>query len=377
MSVKSNYFKLDKEQFNTYLERLKSSDNTLSIQNGKYFYSPSFDITNMILSLNKKIAEFDYLINSFTSFAKRQIIQSFLIEEIESTNKIESIISTRHDIFSIINNASISNDKRIISIANSYKELLFTKGCKINSLKDIRNTYDVILKNAIMNKELPDGKLFRKGVVFVSNGLKIIHSGSYPEEEIIKEMNEFIHLYNSNIDTITKMILCHFIFENTHPFYDGNGRVGRYIFSNGLFLETKSYFSFLISSSFEQEKKKYYKAFKEANDKYAFGCLNNYVEIIIDILITQINSTIARLNEYIKKISCITIPFKLSNSEKRIYKILKEATILSRFGLSNTELIEETNISKRTVITTLNKFKERKLLVETKIGKYKFYKFQK
>ena len=140
--------------------------------------------------------------------------------------------------FSIISNTSISSDRKIISIANSYKHLLKSKGNKITSVKEIRELYDVILNNAILKKDLPDGKYFRKGNIYVSNGLKILHAGTSGEENIIKEMNEFIKLYNSNIDTITKMILCHFIFENIHPFYDGNGRIGRYLFSNGLFLET-------------------------------------------------------------------------------------------------------------------------------------------
>lgn len=62
----------------------------------------------MLLVLNKKILELDFIINSFTNFLKKQIIQSFIIDEIESTNKIENIFSTKHDIFKIINEVSMS-----------------------------------------------------------------------------------------------------------------------------------------------------------------------------------------------------------------------------------------------------------------------------
>ena len=81
----------------------------------------------MVISLNKKILGLDFIINSFTEFSKKQIIQSFIIDEIESTNKIENIFSTKYDIFKIISEASKSKEKKIISIANAYQYLLEKK----------------------------------------------------------------------------------------------------------------------------------------------------------------------------------------------------------------------------------------------------------
>lgn len=144
MSVKSNYFKMNKEEFENYINNLKHSSSSIHLLNNKYFYYLSTQTNNLIISLNKKIIELDSLINSFTPFSKRQIVQSFLIEEIEATNKIENINSTRHDIFKIINQASCSKDKKIISISNAYKQLLEFGGIRITSNKDIRNVYDKI-----------------------------------------------------------------------------------------------------------------------------------------------------------------------------------------------------------------------------------------
>ena len=124
MSVKSNYFKLSETDFNEYLNDLKKSSNTICLLDGKFFFNQSIDICNMLVELNKKIIELDFIINSFTNFSKNQIIQSFIIDEIESTNRIEHIFSTKHDIFKIINDASFSKEKKIISIANAYKYLL-------------------------------------------------------------------------------------------------------------------------------------------------------------------------------------------------------------------------------------------------------------
>lgn len=346
MNVKANYFKMSKEEFTKFLLEIKSAHNTIFLLDRKYFFTPSIETTNSILELNKKMFELDSIINSFTDFSKRQIIQSFLIEEIGATNRIENIHSTKHDILSIITKASSSKDKKIISISNEYSHLLKSNGTKINDLSDIRNLYEIILKDSISINDLPDGKYFRKEPVYISNGIKSIHKGVTGEDNINKLMNEFIELYNSKNEIFTKMILCHFIFEFIHPFYDGNGRISRFLFSNGLFLETNSYFSFIIASSFEHNKNDYYKAFKYGDDKYEFGCLNEFFLQIVDILLKEINIVIKKLNDDKKKINEYNVSFKLTKSEEKIFKVIKEASILSTFDVSNEEIMQETHVSK-------------------------------
>lgn len=235
MSIKSNYFKLNKDDFDKYLDDLKRSSNSIHLLDEKFFFNQSVDISNMLITLNKKIVELDFIINSLTEFSKKQIIQSFMIDEIESTNKIENIFSTRHDIFKIINDISTSKEKKVISIANAYKHLLGNENIDIKSCQDIRNIYDIVLKGAIEKEDLPDGIYFRHGIVYVTNGIKNVYTGIIGEENVNRLMNEFINFYNSNNDIYVRMILCHFMFEYIHPFYDGNGRLGRFLFSSGLF----------------------------------------------------------------------------------------------------------------------------------------------
>lgn len=375
MNVKSNYFKLNKSDFDKYLNDLKHASNTINLLDGKFFFNQSIEIFNMLLVLNKKILELDFIINSFTNFSKKQIIQSFIIDEIESTNKIENIFSTKHDIFKIINEASLSKEKKIISIANAYKYLLENEGKYIKTCQDIRNIYDLVLNDAIEKNDLPDGIYFRHGDVYVANGIKNIHIGIAGEENVNRLMEEFVNFYNSKNDTLIKMILCHFMFEYIQPFYDGNGRLGRFLFSNGLFLETKSYFSFTIAMAFLHEKNKYYKAFQEANDIYEFGCLNTFVESILEILINQTDLLIKKLNFEKNKLDTFKYDFKMTKLEEKIFKLISEASVFSYFGVSNEEIIKETQVSKRTLISTLNKFKEKNILVDTKIGKFDYHKF--
>ena len=88
MSIKSNYLKFNKDDFDKYLDDLKRSSNSIHLLDEKFFFNQSVDISNMLIILNKKIIELDFIINSLTEFSKKQIIQSFMIDEIESTNKI-------------------------------------------------------------------------------------------------------------------------------------------------------------------------------------------------------------------------------------------------------------------------------------------------
>lgn len=376
MSVKSEYYKLNEKDFKNYLDNLKKSSNSIHLLNNAYFFSPTFEISNLTIKLNSKVNEFDSLINSFFPFSRKQILQSFLIDEIESTSKIENIHSTKHDIFSVIDNVSAIKDKKITSIANTYKLLLESNGTQISSLKTIRDIYDEVLKDAISKDDLPDGTFFRKGPVYITNGIKNIHVGVIGEEKIAELMNEFLKLYNSDFEIFTKMVLCHFMFEYAHPFYDGNGRLGRYLFSNGLYLETGTNFSFLISSSFAKEKSKYLKAFEEANDIHEFGCLNTYVETIISILLNQVETSIQNLKEISKKIRAYQTKKDISKSEAKIAKILYESSLLSNFGISNQEIINETGVSKRTLIYTLNKYRNENRLIETKIGRFTYHKIK-
>lgn len=383
MNLKKIYYQLKKEEFDEYLNNLKKSDSTIRFfKNTKkdYFFHLDEECLKSILELNKFQVKFDSLINSLDSKKNKFIFETFVIDEIKTTNATENIFSTRRNIFGLMNNVASIKDKKVKSILQAY-QYIKDNSDNINNLTAIRNVYDIMMKGAYESKDdIPDGIIFRKDIVEITNGIEPIHKGFFPESEIIKGMEEFLDVFNNKeMDIYQRLILSHFLFETVHPFYDGNGRLGRLLFSSGLLNETKSLVAYLISSSINKNKNTYYKVLKEARDSKNFGYLNNYFNIIANIITDGINDAynkiLAQEEEY-KKLITEANEKKMTKSEKRILEYLILVSCYSYYGTTNNDIIESCEVSKRTVITTIAKLRSEGIIEDTKIGLFEYHKIK-
>ena len=178
MSFKSLY-KLfvmnDSSTFNSIYQEKFNSNSTIKFdiyinENQSFFY---FD--KEIMALVSNIRNLDYKISEIFSdlplIAIEQYKRKSLIDEIEFTNKIEGVISTRKDINDLINEIEkkTKTRNRFEGIINKYLMLIEEK-LFFKDSNDIRKLYDEMLYNEIKLEDvniLPDGNIFRKEQVHV------------------------------------------------------------------------------------------------------------------------------------------------------------------------------------------------------------------
>ena len=99
----------------------------------------------------------------------------------------------------------------------------------------------------------PNKKGIRKlpGTV-IASGSKILYTPPEGEQiirRLLSNLEEFIHT-EDDIDPLIKVGVIHHQFESIHPFYDGNGRIGRILILLYLILQKKITRPVLFLSSY-------------------------------------------------------------------------------------------------------------------------------
>lgn len=283
--------------------------------------------------------------NDLPNIAKRAYLFDLIGAEVQSTNTIEGVHTTRKEIADALESAAGEGPhKRLTEFAKLFLGLSGEDSKQLelpHELKDIRNIYDQATDGEIADKDKPDGILFRKGTVSVwddGNGRKL-HDGAYPESEIQVQLTKWITLLtDSNIPPVLRAVMCHYAFEYIHPFYDGNGRTGRYLLalylSNDLTLPTV----LSLSRTIAENKNEYYKAFTEAEDKLNSGELTFFVYTILGLIERAQESLIEELGVKIDQLDKATV---LRDELRREHALSTNATLLL-YAVMQEELFDTT-----------------------------------
>ena len=238
--------------------------------------------------IGKKSKEIEIGFQKLTSLMSNYTINKLFVNEILYTNKVEGIHSSKKAIYSELQNKRNNKEEKIVGIVRKYENILNNSEEKIKSLKDFRKIYDNLFIDFLDTEDYKlDGEIFRKDGVDVKNeAMEIIHRGISGEDNIKKEMEKIIKfLNNDEIPSLIKISIIHFFIEYIHPFYDGNGRFGRYLLSMNLAECVGKYTALSISYIIAQNKMKYYKSFKQVESKYNLGEITFFVENILENII--------------------------------------------------------------------------------------------
>ena len=302
-----------------------------------------------ILQNSNKIS---YISNKLPPIAIKEIIMKILSNELYKTNKIEGIETVKSEIHSSLKDDRISNKKsnKLDGIIKKYKDIMennFEDTEHIDNLSSFRKIYDEMFEDFEKSGNYKlDGKYFRKDTVKIINGLgNIIHIGVNGEETIEKNMENLIQFMNrKDILFLVKASISHFFFEYIHPFYDGNGRFGRYLLSLYLARKLDILTAFSVSYSISRNLDDYYKSFVEVEDVNNYGEITFFVENILktikngqEMIIELLNDSVMKFKHSMEILDGLTK--ELSEKENIILQIYLQNYLFNDFEeLTNVEL---------------------------------------
>ncbi|WP_323702523.1 Fic family protein [Mammaliicoccus sp. Dog046] len=339
-------------------------------------YHLFYCMTNEIVENNEKIllnsAKILELSSNQPGIATEAYIKHLLINELQSTNETENIRSTKQEIAEALNNIN-GHPKRFTGLVNQYL-LIKEDNVELKSIADIRSIYDTIVSREVKEDEQPDGKLFRKesiGVYDESNG-KWVHRNEYNESQIFEYLTkilDFIEHFNS--PKIAKIMASHYMFEYLHPFYDGNGRIGRYLVAKLLNEVIDPFTSLTFSYVVNKNKSKYYKVFEDTSHYFNKGDLTIFIQDMLKMLIEGQENIISSFEENIEIINNLQISLnkmKLDKYESKIFFILLQDKVFgsSYARLSLKELEKITGFSRGKINSVIQLHTDKLVKIKSK-----------
>ena len=380
------YYK-DKEAYKALYEKRYQSEYAIhldfQVNGNNAFFIQTPEINHMITDILRMNTAVSNLCSILPGAAISQFSRRCLIDEIVLTNSIEGVRSTRKEISDILDELQEkSKGKRFFGLVQKYDMLMTKEEIPIESCQDIRAIYDELVLAEVEEENpdnLPDGKWFRKESVSIySPSQKEIHKGVYPEESIIQSMEKaLIFLHDESHEALCRIAIFHYLIEYIHPFYDGNGRLGRFICSYLLSQELVPVTGYRLSYTIKENINDYYKAFTVCNDQVNLGDLTPFLTMFLNIIKTSVEKLkeslqegLVRLNRYLQRIEdlCAGKDEKLGE----IYSLLIQAALFSEFGVSTDVVLKHAMLSRTTLTRKLEQIPQN-LLVKSRRGKTNYY----
>lgn len=383
----------DKEIYTAEYNKRFDSENAVKlnfhINENRAFFVANAEVAALmfsILRLDKRVAQ---LCSELPGAALNQYSRKCLIDEIVISNNIEGVHSSRKEIGQVLaqleeQSENKGNRRRFEGLVNKYMKLTSSEEVSLNVCRDVRTVYDEIVSSEVEAEDklnAPDGIFFRKeqAVVLSPTG-KVIHAAMTPESRIIEAMEEALTFLNDEaVEPLYRIAVFHYLFEYIHPFYDGNGRTGRFILSYCISRNLTPIISYRISETVKENIGDYYKAFTMCSDPKNLGDVTPFLIMMLKMIESAERELEASLEEKLhrwnenKKALSETYGIN-SGMMFRFYDLLIQATLFSEIGIPAKELQNLLGVS---YVTLKDKYlddaRSKGLLIERKTGNTKNY----
>ena len=151
---------------------------------------------------------------------------TLFIQEAKASSAIENIVTTQDEAFTSVIDPVNANAKEV----RRYNDALY-RGHRIVRSEDMLANRHILQLQAIV-KENTAGFRSQTGTVLQDQQGRIVYTSPEPNliGDLMANLERFINdPQTSELNPLVKMAIIHHQFESIHPFYDGNGRVGRMI----------------------------------------------------------------------------------------------------------------------------------------------------
>lgn len=310
---------------------------------GELFIALPHELSVLSEQVMRKERVVQSLQTAIPPIARGALVRSLVIDEVVGTNDLEGIRSTRKQINELLETSSASEhmgQKRFRELAKLYLGLSDGNAMPPQSPEDIRAIYDQVMAGEDLGKNAPDGRLFRRsGVEVIGKRGNPIHEGAQTEAEIVAGLGNMLSFAASpDVPQLYSAIASHFMFEYVHPFYDGNGRTGRYLLALYLREPLSALTSLSLSHEIAENRSPYYKAFQDAEAPMNRGELTpfviqmlEYVSSAQDRLIADLGEKSQRLGRCNDLLGRATVDLGLTERESELLYLLVQHDLFAAF----------------------------------------------
>lgn len=356
---------------------------------GELFIGMPRELTRQLNDVLAHESSISVLWNGIPRIMKHSYIVHAISEEILSTNDIEGVRSTRKEVQDAVETAQHEAAQTTPnSPRDPYRTVRFAEFARLylgltdehtqlpQTLDDLRTIYDDVVGDEIANDDRPDGELFRNGdVEIISAGERVVHTGAHTEARINELLTQMLALMRSEqIPALLAAPAAHFLFEYTHPFYDGNGRMGRYLLALNLqpTLTLPSVLS--LSRMIADNRQRYYKAFSSVENPLNHGELTFFVQTLLDCvaqaqtaLIEQLTQQLNRLGRLNAQCNDLGREHRLSeHAQETLFALMQETAFGTRGGMTLDDTAQHLQLSKQSARKTVEELERAGLIEFTK-----------
>lgn len=291
----SKRYENHREQLLLRLEAESTFRTGITLEHGELFCAVPRELSVANERVLRRERRVSALWKALPPVALGAFLRSLILDEVVYSNEIEGVHSTRRQIEVALNEAK--RDTSSLAEAAERPHAPFMEFARLylgltdnpqlpNALQDIRDIYDAVMRDSLDDEDQIKHSLFRtRPVVIESNRGKILHEGVMPETAIKKMLEQMLALMHSEeIPEIYSALLSHFLFEYVHPFYDGNGRTGRYLLALSLSTPLSQPTVLSLSRVIAENKSAYYKAFDITERPLNCSEATHFVMTMLDLI---------------------------------------------------------------------------------------------